>query len=163
MQDAALLCAVTLDITYHFLVLTLCLCPRCGGVEPVAVATGYVSDVPDSISAGTVLQSTTRHSIGETLQRTVRAMERTSIVVRCTIICRCLEGISFLVPHGWVEFHILSLLAPLCLDVLISKRIEQTGTIETDGALQTHVILRRLRIGVESRLRDGHLRIDERV
>ena len=45
-----------LDVADHLRIFALSLGPRCGGVEPMAVAAGDVGDVPDGIGTGAVLQ-----------------------------------------------------------------------------------------------------------
>ena len=55
MQDAGLRLSVLLDVADDLSILTLSLGPGGSGVEPVAVGTRYISDVPDGIGTSTVL------------------------------------------------------------------------------------------------------------
>ena len=161
MQDARLLGTVRLDIGNDIIVLALCLGPCRRGVEPVAVGTCHVGDVPDGIGSSSVLQRATRHGIGEALQRTMVAMKTARIVVGCRIICRCLELTGLLIPHGGVQFDIRSFFGPLGLDVFVADSVDESCTIDTNGRLQTHLVVRGFRIGVERRDGNGDLRIDE--
>ena len=161
MQDACCRCTMLLDILDDLVVLALRLRPGGGGVEPVTVAAGHVGDVPDGIGTGTVLQRATGHGVGELLQRAVVAMMLTGVVVGSRVVGGSLELAGSLVPHGRVELDILRLLAPLFLDGFVVDGIEQSGAIDSDGRLQAHLIVGGLGVGVEGRLRDGDLRIDE--
>ena len=57
----------------------------------------------------------------------------------------------------------------LCLTLILHEHrvlrdgIEQTGTVHTDGRLESHLVVGRFGIGVESRSVDGHIRIDQAV
>jgi len=88
---------------------------------------------------------------------------RTRVVIACSIVGRGLEGSGLLVPHGGIQLHVLRLRQPLCLDILVVDGVEQSRAIDADGRLQAHVVVLGLGIGVEGRLRDAHLGIDERI
>ena len=70
-----------LDVADDLVVLALGFGPCRGGVEPVAVGTCDVGDVPNGIGAGTILQRAAGHGIGEALQRTVCAVVTARVVV----------------------------------------------------------------------------------
>ena len=142
-QQAALVGAKLLDIADDLGILALRLRPFGGGVEEVAVRAGHVGDVPDSVGTSTVLQGATRHRVGEALQRSVTATMRAQVVVGCRIVGAGLEGASLLVPHVRVQVDKLRLLLPLCLDVLVVQRIEESRTIDADGRLQAYLIISR--------------------
>ena len=154
---------MTLDVVDNLAIFALSLCPCGRGIEPVAVAARDIGDVPYGIGTGTVLQCATRHGIGEAFQRTATTVERTCVVVGCSIVCAGLEGIGLLVPHGRVQVDVGSLGTPLSLNVGIVECIEQSCAIEADGRLQAYIVLCGLRVGVEGCLRNGHHGIDERI
>ncbi len=51
----------------------------------------------------------------------------------------------------------------MCLNILVAEGIEQACSIDADGRFQTHLIVGGLRIGVEGRLRDRHLWINQGI
>ena len=161
MQDARLLGPVPTDVVDHLSVFALCFRPGWSCVEPVAVGTRHIRDIPDGVGACAVLQCATSHRISELLQRTTVTVECTRVVVGSGIVGRSLELVGLFVPHRRVQFHIGGLGSPLCFDVGIVESIEQSCAIHSDCRLQSHVILRWLRVGVEGGLWNRHNGIDE--
>ena len=91
------------------------------------------------------------------------AVERARVVVGSRIVGAGLEGVGLLVPHGGVQVDVGSLGTPLGLDVGVVECIEQACAVDTDGGLQAHLVVLGLGVGVEGRLGNGDLRIDEGV
>ena len=141
------------DVADDFGVFAHGFCPCHGGVEVTTVRTGHVGDVPDGVGTGTVLQRGTSHGIGELLHRLGAVSQR-------VVGCGSPVVVGF-VPHGRVECHVGSLLRILCLHVLGADGVQQSCSVDADGRFEAHLIVRRLRIGVEGCDGDVDLRIDE--
>ena len=86
MQDAQWRGTILLDIFDDFRILALRLSPCRCGVKPVAVGARHVGDVPNGIGTSTILQRSTRHGIGEALQRTVVATMLAGVVIASSIV-----------------------------------------------------------------------------
>ena len=141
MQDAAGAGTVLLDVGDDLSILTLSLSPSGGGVEPVAVGTSHIGDIPDSVGTSTVLQRATGHGVSELLHRTMCAILRACVVITGFIIGGSSEIVGFLVPHCRIQFHIGSLFAILLTHVIITDGINQASTVDANGGLQTHLII----------------------
>ena len=148
--------------------------------------TGYIGDVPDSVGTRSILQAATGQCISKALDELLVAVG--GIRIECSTVCMhtacsifavSSEGSivgtgchlhSIGIKHAWIDvfahflscfLEIRSLRLVLCNDVLARDGINQPRTANADGRFQTNGIVARNRIGIECRLWNGNLRINQ--